>query len=156
MRSLKGIVFYSVPHSGASKDFEKYFTDANNVPFLKSSDRSQGLTRCISDFNREMAQLTIDFLGSIEDDMNLYAILEGKAMGSKVQNFLINLNQTGHLATGILMCSSSYSYFVLWYKWFKFLIGEWKKLDCSCVVGFGTNSNRSPADTQWVHQGWRC
>jgi hypothetical protein len=113
MRNLKGIVFYSVPHSGASKDFEKYFTDANNVPFLKSSDRSQGLTRCISDFNREMAQLTIDFLGSIEDDMNLYAIVEGKAMGSKVQNFLINLNQTGHLATGILMCSSSDSYFVL-------------------------------------------
>jgi hypothetical protein len=33
------------------------------------------------------------------------------------------------LATGILMCSSSYSYFVLWYKWFKFLIGWWKKLD---------------------------
>jgi hypothetical protein len=27
------------------------------------------------------------------------------------------------LATGILMCSSSYSYFVLWYKGFKFLIG---------------------------------
>ncbi|CAM6041631.1 unnamed protein product [Sphagnum compactum] len=84
LRNLKGIVFYSVPHSGASKDFEKYFTDANNVPFLKSSDRSQGLTRCISDFNREMAQLTTDFLGSIEDDMNRYAILEGKAMGSKV------------------------------------------------------------------------
>jgi hypothetical protein len=60
------------------------------------------------------------------------------------------------LATGILMCSSSYSYFVLWYKWFKFLTGSWKKLDCSCVVGFDTNSNRSCADTQWVHQGRRC
>jgi hypothetical protein len=93
MRNLKGIVLYNVPHSGASKDFEKYFTDANNMPFLKSSDRSQGLTRCISDLNREMAQLTIEFLGSIEDDMNLYAIVEGKAMGSKVQNFLIKLNR---------------------------------------------------------------
>ncbi|CAK9225343.1 unnamed protein product [Sphagnum troendelagicum] len=31
-----------------------------------------------------MAQLTIDFLGSIEDNMNLCAIVEGKAMGSKV------------------------------------------------------------------------
>jgi hypothetical protein len=82
------------------------------MPFLKSSDQWQGLTRCISDFNREMAQLTIDFLVSI-DDMNLYATVEGKAMGSKVQNFVINLNQTGHLATGILMFSSSYSYFVL-------------------------------------------
>ncbi len=105
-----------MPHSGASKDFEKYFIDANNMPFLKSSDWLQGLKRCISDFNREMAQLTIVFLGSIEHDMNLYAIVKGKAMGSKVQNFLINLNQTGHLATGILMFSSSYSYFVLWYK----------------------------------------
>jgi hypothetical protein len=57
-----------------------------------------------------MAHVTIDFLGSIKDDMNLYAIVEGKAMGNKVQNFLINLNQTGHLATGILMFSSSYSY----------------------------------------------
>jgi hypothetical protein len=102
-----------VPHLGASKDFEKYFIDANNMPFLKSSHRLQGLTRCVSDFNREMAQLSIDFLGSIEDNMNLYAIVEGKAMGSKVQNFLINFNQTGHLVTSILMFSSSYSYFVL-------------------------------------------
>jgi hypothetical protein len=113
MRNLKGIMFYSVPHSGASKNFEKYFTDANNMAFLKSSDRSQGLTKCISDFNREMEQLNTDFSGSIEDDMNLYALVEGKAMGRKVQNFLISLNQTGRLATGILMCSSSYSYFVL-------------------------------------------
>jgi hypothetical protein len=113
MRNLKGIMFYSVPHSGASKNFEKYFTDANNMAFLKSSDRSQGLTKCISDFNREMEQLNTDFSGSIEDDMNLYALVEGKAMGRKVQNILISLNQTGRLATGILMCSSSYSYFVL-------------------------------------------
>jgi hypothetical protein len=76
--NVKGIMFYAVPHIGANKNFKTYLTDCNNIAFLQNSKRLTGLMRSVDTFNRQMVELSTDFEYSVPQDMNLFAIVEGR------------------------------------------------------------------------------
>ncbi|CAN5967811.1 unnamed protein product, partial [Sphagnum jensenii] len=81
LKNLKGVVFYSVPHAGGTENLSKYFKwqcqqnakDKTQSSFLKNMES----------FNRNMEQLSIDFLNSICEDMNIYAFAEGLPIDHK-------------------------------------------------------------------------
>jgi hypothetical protein len=79
--NLQGIVFYGVPHSGSSEDFEKYKNICNNwdTPSFFSGGMS------LQKFNQQMKQLDSDFRCSITGDTMIMAIVEGRPMGQEVQ-----------------------------------------------------------------------
>jgi len=76
--NVKGIMFYAVPHTGIDTDFKTYLTGCNNIPYLHNSERLTGLMRVADAFNRQMVDLSTDFEFSVPEDINLYAIVEGR------------------------------------------------------------------------------
>jgi len=85
LKNLKGVVFYSVPHAGGTKDLSKYFKwqcqqiakDETQSSFLKN----------MNPFDQEMEQLSIDFQ-NICGDVNIYAFVEGLSIDHKWVRFL--------------------------------------------------------------------
>jgi len=85
LKNLKGVVFYSVPHAGGTKDLSKYFKwqcqqiakDETQSSFLKN----------MNPFDQEMEQLSIDFQ-NICGDINIYAFVEGLSIDHKWVRFL--------------------------------------------------------------------
>jgi hypothetical protein len=112
LKNLKGVVFYSVPHSGGTKDFSKYFKwqcqqiikDKTRSSASGTKDLSEyfkwqcqqvakdktpsSLLKHMKSFNREMKQLSIDFQKSICKDINIYAFTEGLPIDNKWVRFL--------------------------------------------------------------------
>ncbi len=81
--NLQGIVFYAVPHSGSSKDFEKYKNICKNVhTSTVFSDLSGDMS--LQKFNQRMEQLDFHFRCSIKGDTMIMAIVEGCPMGQEV------------------------------------------------------------------------
>jgi predicted alpha/beta hydrolase family esterase len=76
--NVKGIMFYAVPHTGIDTDFKTYLTGCNNIPYSHNSERLTGLMRVADAFNRQMVDLSTDFEFSVPEDINLYAIVEGR------------------------------------------------------------------------------
>jgi hypothetical protein len=82
--NLQGIVFYAVPHSGSSEDFEKYKNICKNVhTSTVFSDLSGDMS--LQKFNQRMEQLDYNFRCSIKGDTMIMAIVEGRPMGQEVQ-----------------------------------------------------------------------
>ncbi len=76
--NVKGIMFYAVPHTGTDKDFKTYLRGCNNIPYLRNSKRLTELVRSVDAFNRQMVELSTDFEYSVPEDINLYALIEGR------------------------------------------------------------------------------
>ncbi len=78
--NLKGTIFYGVPHSGAGEDFKQFFVyqsqqvkDANKKRIAKS-----GILKNIEGFNRQMAELSVDFETAVDPTLIIYAFGEGR------------------------------------------------------------------------------
>jgi hypothetical protein len=85
LKNLKGVVFYSVPHAGGTKDLSKYFK-WQCQQIAKDETRS-GFLKNMESFNREMEQLSIDFHKYICEDINIYAFAEGLPIDHKWVRF---------------------------------------------------------------------
>jgi hypothetical protein len=82
--NLQGIVFYSVPHSGSSKDFEKYMKFCEKVQNPKYDFRDLN-HESFQEFAGRMEGLDSDFRYSFKEDTMIMAIVEGRPMGQAVQ-----------------------------------------------------------------------
>ncbi|CAK9869902.1 unnamed protein product [Sphagnum jensenii] len=81
LKNLKGVVFYSVPHAGGTRDLSKYFKwQCQHI--AKNKTRSS-LLKNMKSFNRKMEQLSIEFHGSICKDTIIYAFAEGLHVDNK-------------------------------------------------------------------------
>jgi triacylglycerol esterase/lipase EstA (alpha/beta hydrolase family) len=86
LENLQGIVFYSVPHAGASKDLLTYFQRRGHETNLVNKDNStqSNFQKLLEVLNRPMGQLSIDFLNAIKQDINIYAFAEGQCFENLV------------------------------------------------------------------------
>jgi hypothetical protein len=75
LKNLKGVVFYSVPHAGGTKDLLKYFKW--QCQQIAKDATPSSLLKNMEPFNPKMEQLSIDFKKSICEDTNIYAFVEG-------------------------------------------------------------------------------
>ncbi len=80
LHNLKGTIFYGVPHTGGGEDFKQYFVyqsqqfnDANKKRIAKS-----GILKNIEGFNRQMAELSVDFETTVHPTLIIYAFGEGR------------------------------------------------------------------------------
>jgi hypothetical protein len=80
LSNLKGTIFYGVPHTGGGEDFKQFFVyqsqqfnDANKKQIAKS-----GILKNIEGFNRQMAELSVDFETAIDPTLIIYAFGEGQ------------------------------------------------------------------------------
>jgi hypothetical protein len=79
LNNLKGTIFYGVPHTGGGDDFKQFFVyqsqgfkDANKKRIAKS-----GILKNIEGFNRQMADLSVDFESAADPSLIIYAFGEG-------------------------------------------------------------------------------
>ncbi len=80
LKNLKGTIFYGVPHTGGGVDFKQFFVqeyqrfnDANKKRIAKS-----GILTNIEGFNRQMAELSVDFGTAVDSTLIIYAFGEGR------------------------------------------------------------------------------
>jgi hypothetical protein len=79
LSDLKGTIFYGVPHAGGEEAIKKYLAwqckqiIAANMNQIKKS----GLLKNVKSFDRQMAQLSVDFRLAVTDSLNIYAFGEG-------------------------------------------------------------------------------
>jgi hypothetical protein len=80
LNNLKGTIFYGVPHTGGGGDFKQYFVyqsqrlnDAKGEQFAKS-----GILKNVEGFNRQMAELSVDFDSAVDQTLIIYAFGEGR------------------------------------------------------------------------------
>jgi hypothetical protein len=85
LKNLKSVVFYSVPHASDTQDLSKYFKwQCQQI----TQDKTQlGLLKNMESFNQNMEQLSIDFIESICEDINIYAFVEGSPIDKKWVRF---------------------------------------------------------------------
>jgi len=73
-QNIKGIVFYSVPHTTSEEEF---------VHYCKSyTTRIQYLDQDFTDFKRDMVLLNVEFEKSNEQHIKLFAFVEGQKVQS--------------------------------------------------------------------------
>ncbi len=75
LKNLKGVVFYSVPHAGGTKDLSKYFKW--QCQQIAKDTTPSGLLRNMESFDTKMEHLSKDFMKYICEDINIYAFVEG-------------------------------------------------------------------------------
>jgi hypothetical protein len=85
LKTLKGVVFYSVPHAGGTQDLSKYFKW--QCQRITKDPTQLGLLRNMESFDLKMEQLSIDFNKTICEDINIYAFIEGLPIDNKWVRF---------------------------------------------------------------------
>jgi pimeloyl-ACP methyl ester carboxylesterase len=85
LNNLKGTIFYGVPHTGGGEDFKQFFVrecqrfnDANKKRIAKSGIAKSGILKNIEGFNRQMAELSVDFETAVNPTLIIYAFGEGR------------------------------------------------------------------------------
>jgi pimeloyl-ACP methyl ester carboxylesterase len=99
LENLKGTIFYGVPHTGGGADFKQYFVyqsqrlnDLNGEEFAKS-----GILKNMEGFNKQMADLSIDFENAADPALIIYAFGEGKPV-KRGQSVLVPFASAQQLA----------------------------------------------------------
>jgi hypothetical protein len=100
LKNLSGIVFYSVPHSGATPKFRDYYMERYRRINSNTKDVAKsGFWANVDVFNRQMSELAVAFEDFIESDLITYAFLETQPINKKwvsiPRNLLVTVfNQT--------------------------------------------------------------
>jgi hypothetical protein len=85
LNNLKGVVFYSVPHAGGTRNLSKYFEwQCQQIAKNKTQSR---ILKNMKSFNPIMEQLSVDFNKAICKDLNIYAFGEGLPINKKWVRF---------------------------------------------------------------------
>jgi len=90
--NLKAAIFYSVPHAGGGEDFKQFFVYQSqrlNVVNKKQIAKSEqiaksGILKSFEVFNRQMAELSVDFETAVDEKLIIYAFGEGRPVKSGV------------------------------------------------------------------------
>ncbi|CAN5975792.1 unnamed protein product, partial [Sphagnum jensenii] len=78
LNNFKGVVFYGVPHSGATENLSKYFNWKCQQINLFNKDFSQpSFSRNLKPFSQQMESLSKEFRDAVHEDLNIYEFSEG-------------------------------------------------------------------------------
>jgi hypothetical protein len=78
LNNVKGVVFYGVPHSGATENLSQYFKwQCQQINTFNKYFAQHGFLRNLEIFNTQMEHLSTNFKYAIHEDVNIYAFGEG-------------------------------------------------------------------------------
>jgi hypothetical protein len=92
INNLNGVVFYGVPHGGATKEYFTYFKQQcqNFDSFNKMYSKTQpNLLINVRVFNRKMEELSVKF-DRVKDNLIVYAFGEGQPINKNGASFQSN------------------------------------------------------------------
>jgi hypothetical protein len=78
LNNVKGVVFYSVPHTGGTQSLSNYFIWKHQQ--IKTSSEyatKSNFQKNLESFNSQMEHLSTDFKNAVREDVNIYAFGEG-------------------------------------------------------------------------------
>jgi hypothetical protein len=85
LKNLKGVVFYSVPHTNGTQDLSQYFKW--QCQQIAKDTTPSSLLENMESFNPKMERLSIDLKNSICKNMNIYAFVEGLPINNEWVRF---------------------------------------------------------------------
>ncbi len=78
LNNVKGVIFYGVPHSGATENLSKYFHwQYQQINTFNKYFAQFGFSRNLKPFNQQMEYLSKDFKNAVHEDLIIYAFGEG-------------------------------------------------------------------------------
>jgi hypothetical protein len=78
LNNVKGVVFYSVPHSGGTQSLSNYFTwQHQQINRVNKYATQSGFLKNLESFNPQMEHLSMDFKNATRENLNIYAFGEG-------------------------------------------------------------------------------
>ncbi len=84
LNNVKGVIFYGVPHAGATQDLSNYFTwQHQQINTLNNYATQSGFSKNLESFNPQMEHLSMDFKNAAREDLNIYAFGEGLPLNKK-------------------------------------------------------------------------
>jgi hypothetical protein len=86
LQKLRGIVFFSVPHSTVegTREFEHYIMESSKSRVLRRSGLLKWLKNDMEAFSRQMKQLSVDFETRVPKRTVILSFVEGKGKVSKL------------------------------------------------------------------------
>ncbi|KAH8955446.1 hypothetical protein BDL97_08G138800 [Sphagnum fallax] len=78
LNNLKGVVFYGVPHSGATENLSKYFNwKCQQINSFNKDFAQPSFSRNLKPFSQQMESLSKEFKDVVHEDLNIYEFGEG-------------------------------------------------------------------------------
>ncbi|CAK9236310.1 unnamed protein product, partial [Sphagnum troendelagicum] len=78
LNNLKGVVFYGVPHSGATKNLSKYFNwKCQQINSFNKDFAQPSFSRNLKPFSQQMESLSKEFKDVVHEDLNIFEFGEG-------------------------------------------------------------------------------
>jgi triacylglycerol esterase/lipase EstA (alpha/beta hydrolase family) len=72
LNNVKGVVFYGVPHSGATKNLSKYFNwQRQQINTFNKYFAQLGFSKNLEPFNQKMESLSKEFKDAVHEDFNI-------------------------------------------------------------------------------------
>jgi hypothetical protein len=88
LNNVKGVVFYSVPHTGGTQSLSNYFTwKHQQIKTLSEYATQYGFSKNLETFNPQMEHLSTDFKNAVPEELNIYAFGEGLPLNENWVNF---------------------------------------------------------------------
>jgi hypothetical protein len=78
LNNIKGVIFYSVPHTGDMQSLSNYFVwQHQKINTLNKYATQSGIFENFKSFNPQMEYLSLDFKNCVREDLNIYEFGEG-------------------------------------------------------------------------------
>jgi triacylglycerol esterase/lipase EstA (alpha/beta hydrolase family) len=88
LNNVKGVVFYGVPHSGATENLSKYFNwQCQQINSFNKDFAQLSFSRNYKPFNEQMESLSKEFKDAVHEDLNIYEFGEGLPVDKKWVRF---------------------------------------------------------------------
>jgi hypothetical protein len=89
LKNLKATIFYGVPHTGGGEDFKQFFVYQSQQfnAANKKKIAESGILKSFEGFNRQMAELSVDFETAVDPTLIIYAFGEGQPVRRGVSFF---------------------------------------------------------------------
>jgi len=106
LNNVKGVVFYGVPHSGAT-NLSKYFKwQCQQINTFNKYATQLGFSKNLKPFNLQMEYLSQDFKNAIDGDVNIYAFGEGLPIDENSVRFSFYHTKSYPLVEIFLYCQN--------------------------------------------------
>ncbi len=88
LNNFKGVIFYGVPHSGATENLSKYFNwQCQQINSFNKDFSQPSFSRNLKPFNEQMESLSKEFKDAVHEDLNIYEFGEGLPVDKKWVRF---------------------------------------------------------------------
>ncbi len=90
LNNLKGVIFYGVPHSGATENLSKYFNwKCQQINSFNKTFAQPKFSKNLKPFSQQMESLSKEFKDAVHEDLNIFEFGEGLPVNKKWVRFLL-------------------------------------------------------------------